>query len=381
MSTPAWVLAKLDARAHEVASADAGSGSNRPAAAALYKAAFALGQLCPHLLDRGTITQRLLRAATHDRAQPLRPSDAERDLAKGLDEGMRQPWHPTSKKASMSTKSTKSTPRPRTETSQEPPPQREVVALWNACRPVAEDPAARAWLESHRIDPERVAADNLALALPSEGLPGWARAHLEGRMQSWAESGHRLVLPLVDVQGQLRTVLARDLTGRHREKKSLSPLGHARRGLFLRCPAARTALWPDRVREPVAELASPAWHTDAPTRRLVVVEGEKKYLRAATLASDADPHAPGVIGIVSGSWSDDLAALIPNGWRVRVDVDPDGEPDGPKASGGALYATKILRSLDARWTAGFVAVALGKEWLVERTDRGLVARVKPERAA
>lgn len=378
MSTPRWVLEKLEARAAEVAAAELGTGSNRPANSALYRASYALGQLVPHLIDRTSVTSRLLQAATACR---MRSSDAERTIDKGIDEGMGDPWHPTKSTArtTASMTATKKSNEPK-----EPPKQSEVARLWNRCVSVLEDDEVCAWLRTRKIDPVRVDADNLALALPkgARELPGWAKSKIGGAWASWAESGHRLVLPLVDVRGSLRSVLARDVTERHREKKSLSPLGHARKGFFMRDPAARLVLWPEQARDDVPELAGPErWHDDAPGRRIVIVEGEKKYLQVATYPSDADPHAPATIGIFSGSWTDELAALIPNGWHVRIEVDPDGIPEGPGAGGGARYATTILRSLVQRHEAGTVRIELRREFVVRQGRYGLVVHVAEEAQA
>lgn len=366
MSTPRWVIEKLEARAAEVASAELGTGSNRPASSALYRAAYALGQLVPHLIDRPSVTARLLQAATACR---MRTSDAERTIGKGVDEGMRDPWHPTKTTtrttASMTAKRTTTSRTSTGEKERRPPNPGEVMELWCACASVLEDAEVSAWLRARKIDPVRVDADNLALALPkgARELPRWAKSRIGDDWATWSESGHRLVLPLVDVHGALRSVLARDVTERHREKKSLSPSGHARAGFFMRDPAARLALWPERVDEPVAQLAgAERWYDDAPERRFVIVEGEKKYLQHATLASDAAQHAPATIGIFSGSWTDELAALIPDGWVVRLALDPDGSAEGKSPSGGLLYATKILRSLEQRHRTGLVRVRWGQEF-------------------
>lgn len=370
--TPRWVIEKLEARAAEVASAELGSGSNRPASSALYRASYALGQLVPHLIDRPSVTSRLLQAAAACR---MRASDAERTIDKGIDEGMRNPWHPT--KTTTRTTASMTAKRMRMnagEKERRPPNPDEVMALWSACTSVLDDTEVCAWLRARKIDPVRVDADNLALALPKDAqeLPRWAKSKMGDAWASWAESGHRLVLPLVDVAGNLRSVLARDITEHHREKKSLSPLGHARAGFFMRDSAARVALWPDRVHEPAAGLTGGRWYDDAPERRIVIVEGEKKYLQHATLASDAAQHAPATIGIFSGSWTDALAALIPDGWVVRLALDPDGSAEGKSPSGGLLYATKIIRSLEQRHRAGLVRVRWGQELALGYDTRGRI---------
>lgn len=380
VSTPAWVTDRVESLVDSVRSVELGEGSNRPASSTLYRAAYALGQYVPHLLGRDQVERRLLHVATVERAEPMRPGDAERTVANGLEAGMRDPWHPrpaTRSPAKTKAKmATTSSPRRPTSSSKGPPDPDEVMSLWTRCRPVLDDREVAAWLESKSIEPVRVDDANLARALPrGRVLPAWARSkEVGGAWQTWAESGHRLVLPLVDVEGNLRSVLARDVTGARREKKSLSPLGHTRRGFFLRDSAARVALWPDSVVDPVPELAGPErWHDDAPERRFVVVEGEKKFLMHATLGSDAGQHHAATIAIFSGAWTDELAALIPAGWTVRIAVDPDGcaeaHPGGPAPSGGLLYATKIMRSLERRHRAHELRVKWGREFALGYDDR------------
>lgn len=262
------------------------------------------------------------------------------------------------------------------------PPQREVIDLWNQCGSVLDDSAALAWLTKHGIDPVRVDAERLALVLPEVcRLPSWATSKIGKHVKTWAQSGHRLILPLVDTAGALRSVLARDLTDTHREKKSLPPSGFARKGLFLRDTAARVALWPEQSRDTVPELASALWFEDAPEPKIVVLEGEKKFLLHATIASDADAHAPATIGIMSGSWSDELAALIPDGFHLGIETDPDGKPEGTGASGGALYATKILRSVEDRVRTGTIVLELGEHFIIDHGRYGLVVRVLSEASA
>jgi hypothetical protein len=63
--------------------------------------------------------------------------------------------------------------------------------------------------------------------------------------------------------------------------------------------------------------------------------------------SDANELAPAVLGIVNGSWTEEIAARIPDGTRVVVRTHSDGAGDD--------YAAKIVHSLSARCSLSRVA--------------------------
>ena len=218
------------------------------------------------------------------------------------------------------------------------PPAEELAALWAACVPVTDDAEASAYLSGRGIDPVRVAELDAARALPLEGadLPPWARV--------WRSRRLRVVLPLVDFRGVPRSVLARTVVPSAElpegTLKSMAPKGYGRAGLVLACPFARRVL----------ELgAKPSWWADdAPTLRVIVAEGEVDFLAWCAEASDANEHAPAVLGVTSGSWTAELAARIPDGAVVVVATDDD--------KGGDRYATKILETLAPRMRVGLVRV-------------------------
>lgn len=381
-STPEWVLAQIEKHADEVRGAPMGSGRST-----LNAAAFALGRYVPHLVDRGTVEARLLRVALVEWGRPMDRRRAEATVRSGVDGGMREPFYPREGKSSATTSSaTPKPPSPRVAPPPSPPktpPDPQTVAeLWGRCTSVLDDEEVRAWLLSRGIDPVRVEDDNLARALPADlatpKLPRWAALwdHEAKRRIRWTRTGHRLVLPLVDVEGNLRSVLARYVSAQPVAggRKSLAPMGHTRRGFFLRDPSARAVL--NFVADLPRSSLDPAerWYDDATERRIVIVEGEKKYLLRATSGSDATQGAA-TIGIVSGSWTEELGALIPDGWTVDVAVDPDGRPEGRGAGGGALYATKIIRSLEPRWRAGKLRIGLRPGLDIGQGKGGLVVRV------
>lgn len=216
------------------------------------------------------------------------------------------------------------------------PPPAEVEALWSACVPVLDVPCVCAWLEAKRVGPIAVTDMDLARALPDGAqLPPWAALG----PRSWLASGHRLVVPMVDVRGEVRSVLARRVV-EDDSPKSVAPNGYARRGLVLACGLGRQVL---------ASGKHPGWWGDA-VLRIEVCEGEKKWLQRTVRFGDANEHAPVVIGIESGSWLPKHAARIPDSSVIYIATDPD--------DAGARYATTIVQSLEQRIRARAVRVEL-----------------------
>ncbi len=60
---------------------------------------------------------------------------------------------------------------------------------------------------------------------------------------------------------------------------------------------------------------------------VLIVEGVPDYLYWGTRFGDAAGSAPAILGVISGSWNDSIAAHIPDGTRVavRTHLDPAGE--------------------------------------------------------
>lgn len=191
------------------------------------------------------------------------------------------------------------------------PPEAEVLALWLEAGSVADDPDASGVLVSRLICPDATAQRVLARAFgPRTALPAWATY---GRV-SWAASGHRMLVPVYDTSGKLRSVRAWRVTLGDTPKR-LPPHGYAQRRLVLANAAARELL-----------AAGP----DGGPRRVVVVEGEPDFLVHATRSDEA------VIGVGSGSWSADFAARIPFGSEVVVRTHRD--------DAGDRYAAQVIRT-------------------------------------
>ena len=228
--------------------------------------------------------------------------------------------------------------------SPEYPPATLIRSIWGQCVRVDEDVEVSAWLESKRIDVNRVAGLDLARALPSRSQAA----------SKWARGGWRLVVPLRDHTGTVKSLKARrviDGAG----PKSLSPGGFAVSGLAFFDPA-----------------------NTAPARAWIV-EGEKKFLQLSTRIGEGEA----VFGIGSGMYTPELIARIPDDCEVIIATDAD-----PKCQAGAKYATdianllapsqrrraRIWNSLEVVGHAGARKVRVRGRWSVcERRETATVA--------
>ncbi len=210
------------------------------------------------------------------------------------------------------------------------PPLGEVQGLWKRCRSVLDDDAVSGWLRSRGFNPGDVADRDLARALPQAGpLPPWAR----GPDGDWRRSCHTCVLPLFDATGalvSLRARAVRDVEG----PKALAPAGFEVRGLVLADPLARLMLAGASLGDgnAAADLVREVG--------LIIAEGEPDFLTWATHWSDAAELAPAVLGIIAGSWTDDLAARVPTGTVVALRTHHD--------KAGDEYARRIASTLSSR---------------------------------
>jgi hypothetical protein len=197
------------------------------------------------------------------------------------------------------------------------PPASEVSTLWDGCRPVSDDTQVSEYLAQRAIDPDQVEGRDLARVLPfAGGLPAWARC----RGGTWREACYRLILPMFDVTGVVRTVRAWRVGGDSDLPKRLPPSGHKASGVVMADSWAAMMLQGTR----------------APTR-VVVAEGEPDFLTWATRVQDA---RTAVVGIVSGSWTTELSGRFPVGCRVDVRTDHD--------AAGERYAAEVLSGLRRR---------------------------------
>jgi hypothetical protein len=186
----------------------------------------------------------------------------------------------------------------------------EVAELWRLAGAVTGDREVSGYLVRRRLDPELVAARQLARVLPADGLPEWARYG----SRTWNETGHRMICRVFDAVARVQSVRAcRVIDGD--TPKRLPPKGRRATGLVL---ANRAAFGMLRGRT---------------CERVLVAEGEPDWLTLATI----NDEAIAVLGITSGSWTDELAARIPEGSDVVIYTDRDEQ--------GERYAAKIVASL------------------------------------
>lgn len=217
------------------------------------------------------------------------------------------------------------------------PPAAEVQALWEDCRPVTSDSDVAAWLIGRGLEPEICAECDVVRALPARArLPEWAQF---GR--PWTHSSHRVIIPMYGPGGQLETVHARALSPRdHKGRdKAASPKGAQVAGTIM---ADRNGL--DLLRAASATSTTQTTYTLASARgsatpTILIAEGVPDFLTWTTQYA-GDQNGPAVLGIIAGSWNDELAGRIPDGARVLIRTHDD--------KAGHKYAQRIGTTLRDR---------------------------------
>ncbi len=207
-------------------------------------------------------------------------------------------------------------PAPSTEVDRDYPPVDEVAAFWASLAPVSDEPSVAAWLETRGLSPLDVDERGLARAIPAgHASPSWAVC----RGGSWGVVGYRLVVPMYDSSGALRSVRAgRVIDGDGPKRRP--PYGRKATGLVMADSFGRAMLQGINAPE-----------------RVVVCEGEPDFLTWALRVHD---RQMAVLGIVTGSWSPAMAVRIPKCARVAIRTDSD--PAGDR------YAAEIALSLKSR---------------------------------
>jgi len=203
---------------------------------------------------------------------------------------------------------------PASEPAREYPDAEAVGEFWRACGPVGRSPSVVRLMMDRKLRFDIV--DDLSLArVVRDGQslpPGCLYKGL-----SWVETGHTLILPAWDASGALRSFRGwRVKTGV--SPKRLPPTGFRQAGLV---QANRLGVM--MLRGQVCP------------KQLWVLEGEPDYLVAATEFGIADA----VIGIGSGSWTEEHARRVPSGTRVMVSTHAD--------SAGDKYAAHVIETLGA----------------------------------
>jgi len=225
------------------------------------------------------------------------------------------------------------------------PPQGEVLGFSRGCGPVNEDVETCAWLRELGLDPERIGARDLVRTVALEtDCPPWARFG----SADWFHSGHRVLLPLWDARGELRSLRAiRVGEARADVPAVLDPFHESRpfprKGLVLTEMVSLAVL-----RHPSAPPEDHAYAVEMVRQHgFWIVPDELQFL---SLASEwrIDADRPGVIGVLSGAWTAELAAKIPDGCTVTLLTGA--------GRAGARLATTVGRSLAPRVSAGKLAM-------------------------
>ncbi len=216
-------------------------------------------------------------------------------------------------------------PEPTPEPERDYPPRAEVEALWESTTQFGD--VEHAWAASRGLDADLFA--DLARALPVDGeLPRWASI----AKKSWRETGHRVVVPVFDAAGDMRSVRAIRVTDGDSPKR-LPPGGYKAAGLVMACEFAQAMLRGTLV-----------------PSRILIVEGEPDFLTSLTLPL-REVYAR--IGITSGAWTSELAARVPPTATVYLGTHDDGPGEKYAKAIEATLTTQTLR----RWRRIGVGVA------------------------
>lgn len=214
------------------------------------------------------------------------------------------------------------------------PPRHEVEAFWDACVSVDRDDDALAYLAHRGLLPIEPLLEHEAVRVLPMGAtcPDWAR--LDER--PWWQTGHRLIVPLYDWRGDLRSFIARSVEFEP-VIKSAGLSGYNRRGLIMAGTYGRQML---------ASGAGGYMHRDD-RFRLSIFEGEINWLRGMARGTDCvveERFLPvafrGALGIFSGSFTEDVASRVPDRTNVVIATDDDKQ--------GHEYGAQIQRQLGDR---------------------------------
>lgn len=186
------------------------------------------------------------------------------------------------------------------------PPVDELREMWGSAIKPVDDPQVAAWFESRGLSTD--VSTEICRVIPLDyELPEWAiyrdESHEKGRYD-WLMSGHRLIFPLYNAEGRIRSFKIRCVTDG--KLKNVNPRGYSTAGLCFACETGQDAL-----------------NKATPVETAVIVEGEVDFLSSVQNRQD-DKTA--VYGVYSGAWSDDHAARVSaDNWYFLTDDDDPGD--------------------------------------------------------
>jgi hypothetical protein len=268
-------------------------------------------------------------------AAGLPAAEAGDHVRNGLKKGAKEPWQGLAEDRAQRPLPPPQKPKPEQTKRIDPA---ELEAVWSAAQPLSGDPEAVAWAERRGFSVELLERADLFRVWPeSSKLPRWAWGKKWGR---WEESGYRLLCRQFDSRGRLAGLRARSLLEDLPEgwPKAVAPAGASVRGLVMADEGGQ------RLLRGELEVISPAIleHEDGSKEFrgpvVVVVEGETDLAAWVTLLPGLEDGPEAVLGLVSGSWSEGLAARVPEGSCLYIRTDLD--------SAGHSYAGRIAQKID-----------------------------------
>ncbi|MFM2416617.1 MAG: hypothetical protein RL385_1340 [Pseudomonadota bacterium] len=197
----------------------------------------------------------------------------------------------------------------------------DAAEVWARAEPLSSDGDVVRWLENGRgLDAQVVELSDLARVLPAGvDVPLWAGCDRRGSFVPWPRAGYRVIVPLFDARGALRSLRFRKPAP---GGKARPAVGVTTAGLVMADGIARVVLETGEV---------PPWWSAA-TFSVVVAEGEPDFWCWATEAArrglaEGCTSFPATLGVVSGSFNEALARRLPRRTNVisAVDHDEGGE--------------------------------------------------------
>lgn len=178
------------------------------------------------------------------------------------------------------------------------PPEDQVAHLWfNSVGPTMIRPA-RQWFEIKQLSGEILSGYCRVIPKTME-LPDWAKSGGEtkdGRKwnSDWIKSGHRLLIPMYDSNGNLRSLKARCLDV-NSKMKNMMPKGFSSKNLIMA----------DHVGHGLLVNGNP----NNDPYNVVFCEGEVDFF-VALQTRDTAPENTAVFGVYSGGWSKEHALRL-----------------------------------------------------------------------